>query len=179
MSVKSDSLHSACSLDPEVEALVAEVVAQGLDDPTPPPDRGPAWLKDLHDQALQTCMGAVARVDEEAARQLNDMGERLRAEQQALHDRIMTDLEGAVRRAAEAGQRHATVLSFSGADRFDEFCYLYMLKGPLKPELHAEMKAMGVAPLLPRLRRELRAAGFDVHHAWQRATNENSITVTW
>ena len=178
MSVKSESMQSACSLDPEVEALVAEVVAQGLDDPPPRP-RGPTWLKDLRDEAVATCQGAVARVDEEAARQLSDMGQRLRAEQDSLYRHIMDDLEGVVRRAAEAGQRFATVLAFSGADRFDEFCYLYMLKGPLKPELRAEMKAMGAAPLLPRLRRELQAAGFDVHHAWQRATNENSVTVTW
>lgn len=173
MSITSE--HS--SLDATVEALVAEVVASGLEDP--PPARDPGWLRDLHTYATQACQGAVTRADEDQARQLREQGARLRAEQDALRDHILAGLEEAVRTAAEAGQRFATVLTFSGADRFGEFCYLYMLKGPLKPELRAEMKAMGVAPLLPRLRRELQAAGFDVHHAWQRATNENSIAVTW
>lgn len=170
MSVKSlDSL--------EMDNLVAEVVAQGLEDPPPP--RDPSWLRDLHDHAVQACQRAVARADEDQAKQLADIGQRLRAEQDALYRHIMDGLDDAVRAAADAGHRHVTVLAFSGADRFSEFCYLYMIKGPLKPDQRQEMKAMGVTPLLPRLRRELRAAGFDVHHAWQRATNENTLTVTW
>ena len=157
-----------------VDSLIADVVSSVLDDSGDDID-----LKQLHAQAVEAAGQAVAQAEADQARELAAMGERLRAEQEGLHRCIMGGLRDAVRQAAAQGQRVATLLRFAGSDRLGEFCYLYMLKGPHKAEHRAEMRAMGASPLLPRLRRELQAAGFGVFHAWQRATNENTLSITW
>jgi hypothetical protein len=140
---------------------------------------GAADLHELYAEAVAATRDAVALAEAESARELEAMGERLRAEQGRLFRAVMAGVPEAVRAGAARGQRHAAVLQFGGSDKFGEFCYLYMIKGPYKPELREEMRAMGARPLLPRLRATLRAAGFGVHHAWQRATNENSLVVSW
>lgn len=151
---------------------------------SPPPDYGfedpsPAQLQALYQEATDTTWGAVRAAEVSRDQELAATGERLRAEQERLYQIVMLGLPGAVRAAASQGQRVATVLRFCGADKLDEFCYLYMLKGPHNPEHRAEMKAMGAKPLLHRVRAKLQAAGFGVHHAWQRATNDNTLSVTW
>lgn len=138
-----------------------------------------AVLRSLYKDAVATCEKAVRKVEEEETKRLRETGDRLRAEQNKVFEGIMTALAPAVHEAAAKGQRMATVLRFEGSDKFDEFCYLYMIKGPIKPELRQELKDMGVRPLLYRLRDVLHPAGFGVHHAWQRATNENTVSVSW
>jgi hypothetical protein len=133
----------------------------------------------LYSEAVALAAAAVAEADHAQAQEVNAMGARLREEQDSLYARIMAAIEPAVRDAAAKGARHAVVMRFGGSDVFSEFCYLYMLKGPHKADQREEMKAMGVKPLLARLRRELRPHGFDVVHAWQRATNDNTLTVVW
>lgn len=154
-----------------VDALVADAVSDAL---APVVD-----LRSLHDEAVRAAAHAVARAEQSEREELLAMGRRFAQEQEELYNQIMAALPDAVRAAAGQGRRVATVLRFGGSDRLREFCYLYMLKGPHRAEQRAEMQAMGVEPLLPRLRRELRAAGFGAHHAWQRATNDNTLSVTW
>lgn len=154
-----------------------------VDTPAPPTGGIPAPkaydFKDLFREATQLTQGAVqvAQVTEEE--ELAAMGRRLQAEQGRLFDSIMSGLPEAVREAAAKGQRTATVLRFSGADKLDEFCYLYMLKGPQNPEDRAQARRAGAVPLLRRLRDTLHPAGFKVWHAWQRANNDNTLTVSW
>lgn len=136
-------------------------------------------LKDLYAEAVAATFGAVREAEQARLEELAAAGQRLRAEQDRLFDVIMSALPGVVREAAAHGQRTAVVLRFGGADKLDEFCFLYMLKGPHNPEQRQEMRAMGARPLLQRLRTALHPAGFGVHHAWQRATNDNSLAVTW
>lgn len=165
-------------LEPVVEAEPAQPAQPSVADPgaeVPSADD----LKALYADAVRLSAGAVA--DAEAARvaEKASMGERLRAEQDRLFGLIMEGVPGAVREAAAAGHRVATVLTFEGGDKLDEFSYLYMLKGPYTPDAKAEMRELGASPLLPRLRAALNAAGFRVWHAWQRATNDNALVVSW
>lgn len=139
----------------------------------------PLDLVALHVEAVAATRGAVLQAEEAREQEVAATGARLRAEQERLFQIVMAGLPGAVRHAAAQGQRTAVVLRFTGADKLDEFCYLYMLKGPYNPEHRAEMRHMGARPLMQRLRRELQAAGFGVHHSWQRATNDNTLAVTW
>lgn len=185
--LRADDLRADESVDQIVDQIVSQVVSQvvsaALDSPPPHQPATPLPtaedLKLLHDRAVHAVKTAVAGAEQDEARELAAMGQRLRAEQDRLYARIMGDLPAAVTQAAAAGQRVATVMRFGGSDRLEEFCFLYMLKGPVKAEQRAEMRAMGASPLLPRLRRELGAAGFGVFHTWQRATNENTLSVSW
>lgn len=126
-------------------------------------------------QALSA--SAVQQQEEDEAEARKQMGVRLRAEQDRMLELILTNVPDAVREAAVKGRRIATVLDFSGADKLGEFSFLYMLKGPHKHEQRQEMRAMGAKPLIYRVRDALRP--FAVHHAWQRATNENTLSVSW
>ncbi len=120
---------------------------------------------------------AAAERDDRAAAEA--MGNRLREEQAKLLGTLLARVPTVILEAAAKGQRVATLLEFSGGDLFEEFCYLYMIKGPHAFEARAEMKRAGVTPLLDVLRRALEPAGFKVWHAWQRATNQNLVTVSW
>lgn len=136
-------------------------------------------LRALYQEATSLTWDAVRAEEVSREQELAATGQRLRAEQDKLYEIVMLALPGAVRAAASQGQRVATLLRFGGSDKLDEFCFLYMLKGPHNPEHRAEMKAMGCRPLLQRLRTKLQAAGFGVHHAWQRSTNDNALSVSW
>ncbi len=144
-------------------------------------DRGVAVadLQALYRYAVETSAQAVATADDERRATLAALGEQIRAEQDSLFCSLMEALESAVRENAQKGLRCATILQFGGADKYSEFCYLYMIKGPPRGEQRAEMHEMGVKPLLHRLIGVLRHSGFQIHHAWQRATNENTLTVSW
>lgn len=167
------------SSEKEVIDLVADLVAD------PEPQASTCALEDeqalrqLHAEAVRACKEAVRRAEDARDEEIRAMGERLRAEQDRFLKLLMSRLPEAVRQAAGEGKRTATLLQFSGSDKLDEFCYLYMLKGPVNPESRAEMKAMGVKPLMHGLRAGLGRAGFGVHHAWQRATNDNLLSVSW
>lgn len=163
---------TAAHLDcPDEPAAVAETRA------TPPDDL--EALRALRLEAAQLGEAAVAAADLQEAAEREAMGQRLVEEQDRLYGLVLGNLPSAVREAAAAGQRSAVVLRFGGADKLGEFCYLYMLKGPHSPDGKAEMKALGAAPLLHRLRAALNPAGFRVWHAWQRATNDNTLAVSW
>ena len=136
-------------------------------------------LSALYAEAVATTAAAVQHAEDARLQDMQATGQRMREEQALLYDRVMDALPGAVREAAAKGQRVATILEFAGSDKLDEFCYLYMLKGPHAHEHRHEMRQMGVKPLMYRLRDELGRAGFGVHHAWQRATNQNTLAVTW
>lgn len=134
-------------------------------------------IPDLYAEAQVATVAAVRTQEANEAEALQSMGVRLRAEQDRLVTLILSNLAPVVREAAASGRRVATILAFSGADKLDEFSYLYMLKGPHKHEHRQEMKAMGASPLIHSLRRAL--APFMVHHAWQRASNDNVLSVSW
>lgn len=157
------------------------MASQGIDDnaPSQPPSAAPGHgcMQALHAEVTAATAAAVAAVDDERRRELQATGERLRAEQDRLFAMLVDDVPRAAREAAAAGRRTAVVLAFDGVDKLGEFCYLYMIKGPVRREEREEMRAMRAAPLLPRLRRALKP--FEVHHAWQRATNQNVLSVTW
>lgn len=136
-------------------------------------------LADLFAKARELTELSVAAAvrDERAAAEA--MAKRLRAESNKLLDALLAKVPTAILDAAASGKRVATLLEFSGGDVFEEFCYLYMVKGPHTLEGRAEMKRAGVTPIMDVLRRTLHPAGFTVWHAWQRATNHNTITVSW
>lgn len=133
----------------------------------------------LFSKARELTELSVAAADRDERAAAEAMAKRLRAESDKLLDSLIGRVPTVILEAAAKGKRVATLLEFSGGDTFEEFCYLYMIKGPHTHEGRAEMKRAGVTPLMDVLRRVLHPAGFNVWHAWQRATNQNTITVSW
>ena len=136
-------------------------------------------LRALARRALELTNAAVTRVEEDRVAALAATGARMRAEQDILFKQVMCSLPAAVCDAASAGRRTAHLRHFAGGDLLAEFSVLYMLKGPHNKDDRAEMRAMGVKPLMGRLRNMLTSAGFGLHLSWQRATNQNLLSVTW
>lgn len=136
-------------------------------------------LAELFAKARELTELSVAAADRDERAIAEAMAKRLRAESTKLLDTLLGRVPTAILDAAANGKRVATLLEFSGGDLFEEFCYLYMVKGPHTQEGRAEMKRAGVEPLLDTLRRTLHPAGFTVWHSWQRATNQNLVTVSW
>lgn len=94
-----------------------------------------------------------------------------RAAQDRLFETLLHGFEGLVRGAAAEGKHEVDLLAFEGADTFNnEFCYLYLLKGPRQPEA-------GIQPLLPELRRAV--APFRLRHVWRPGTVQNKLVVSW
>lgn len=149
------------------------------EDPPPSLPPIPVDFRLLHAHAVQATQDAVQTAIQDEIDQLRELGNRLKTEQDRLFDTIVRGIPTAVMEAASQGKRTAILLKFDGADKFAEFCYLYMLKGPHKYEHRQEMRAMGVKPLMTKLRDLLCTSGFSVHHSWQRATNENVLCVSW
>jgi hypothetical protein len=83
--------------------------------------------------------------------------------------------------AAAAGAARTSLLVFHGADDTPEgLSYLFLVKGhdPARdPAAAREFAAAGFVPALDRLRAEL--APFAVGHTWDRATNVNSVEMSW
>lgn len=171
--------EAASSTREQTRDLPAGEAASQGSTPDLDPDEPEVDLRRLYADAVASCRAAVAQAEADELSQLVEMGRRLGQEQEELYDLVKRAAPPAVREAAAKGQRFATVLRFDGADKLREFCLLYMLKGPHKQELRQEMRDMGVRPLMHRLRTEFQRAGFGVHHAWQRATNENTLALTW
>lgn len=97
----------------------------------------------------------------------------------AAQDRLLTTLlEGfteKVRRAAHEGKRETELLAFNGGDTFDDqFCYLFLLKGPRSTDRDA---CPGVVPLLGTLQN--RVAPFRLRHVWKQGTVQNSLVASW
>ena len=134
-------------------------------------------FKALFAEARALSAAALDMAAEEAASQLRHTGERIRQEQDRLFDIMVGSAREAVLDSASKGGRSADVLNFDGADKFGEFTYLYMIKGPVRRDQLKDMKAMGVRPLLPRLNHALRP--FFVSHVWDRMTNENAVRISW
>ena len=134
-------------------------------------------IRTLHNEAVG--MTSTARSSELARLEMErmEMGGRIREEQERLFGRIMSVVSHAVRDAAARGQHSASVLDFGGSDKFGEFCFLYLVRGAPTGVDKREMDAMGVKPLMHRLKRCLRP--FVVRHVWTRATNDNTVILYW
>ena len=159
-------------------AVLRDAAAGAPSDAAPPPDfRADALYREAVDLSA-----AAARRDEDLARErLAALAAGLRAAQDSLLAELERRAQQLVPQAAAEGKRSADVLAFKGADMYasgeEQFCYLYLVCGPRERAHRDELRAMGVEPLLSRLRREFRP--FDVRHAWNPATNDNAVTLSW
>jgi hypothetical protein len=168
----------------DMMAAAAEdmMAAAAADAPRLPPLASAALreeLAQLREEAAATSATAASAVEIAAQTEIDAVVCRLRAEQDRLYSLIIDHVPVAVRGAASLGARSAVVLHFAGQDKLDEFCYLYMLKGPATTEGKATLRRLGIVPVLARLRETLNPVGFRVWHTWQRATNDNTLAVSW
>lgn len=140
----------------------------------------------------ETAVAAAAgtRADEE--RRLS-WGKRALSAQAGFSARLKESIPELVRAAASRGEHSATLLDFKGTDTFtaasstdgevsvddEAFCYLFLLKGPHHANQGQcdDFVAVGGAPLLPYLRREVHP--FALRHVWDRSTNNNALVIEW
>jgi hypothetical protein len=131
----------------------------------------------LRDEVLEASDRSKDRMRAEAEDARQAELERMLLEQNRLMGIVMNNLPVAVRHAAEEGARSATLLNYDGADKFGEFCYLYLIRGPPAHADREKLQAGGIVPLLHRLSGLVRP--FTIRHVWNRATNANALVAYW
>lgn len=180
----ADPAPAADPADPAPAPAPAEPAAQQTADVTS--------VQALFAEARELTTQVARRDADLEAQRLRSLARGVRAAQDRLMADIVRTMAVVVPQAAAHGQRSADVLQFQGADKYvcgadddggdgggdeESYCYLYLVRGPRERVHREELRAMGVHPLLPRIRREL--APFVVRHVWNPATNGNTVSVSW
>ena len=135
--------------------------------------RHPA-MYDLYDEARALIVARRAQETRDAETEAAAHVSAVSLAQSQLLSRLLDGFQERVMEAAREGRCEMELLAFEGGDTFDdEFCYLYLLRGPRQPDSFNS----GIAPLLPALRGSL--APFRVRHVWKQGTVQNSLVVAW
>ncbi|AGE50085.1 hypothetical protein ATCVCanal1_159L [Acanthocystis turfacea Chlorella virus Canal-1] len=103
--------------------------------------------------------------------------EEVQKAQASLVEHILSCAETEVIAAAAAGLKYATVFEFKGSDLHEDFNILFQLFGGAEQERRDQLAQFGFSGCYEELMK--RVSPFYVKHSWDRATNNNSITLFW
>jgi len=103
--------------------------------------------------------------------------EEVQKAQESLVEHILSHAEAEVISAAAAGLKYATIFEFKGSDLHEDFNILFMLFGGVEQDRRDHLSQFGFSGCYEELMN--RAAPFYVKHSWDRATNNNTITLFW
>ena len=107
----------------------------------------------------------------------NEFVENIQKVQRALIAHVSSLMEPAVISAAASGAKYADVFTFKGGDLYEGYNILFMLFGGVEQERRDQLAQYGFQGCYNDLVQAL--APFYVKHTWERATNDNIITVFW
>ena len=103
--------------------------------------------------------------------------EEVQKAQESLVEHILSSAEAEVISAAAAGLKYATIFEFKGSDLHEDFNILFMLFGGVEQDRRDHLEQFGFSGCYEKLMK--RVAPFYIKHAWDRATNNNTITLFW
>ena len=99
--------------------------------------------------------------------------------QQELRRELADALDTAVLDAARHGNRHASLLTFHGNEKYKDtdFSYLFLIKGPRDREQRADVFEHGFVPLYDTLAYDV--LPFTLQFVWVPGANANTLRVHW
>jgi hypothetical protein len=103
--------------------------------------------------------------------------EKIQAAQKELIAHIVSIAEPAVISAAASGAKSADLFTFKGSELFADYNILFMLFGGVEQDRREQLAQFGFEGCYQDLLQAL--SPFYVKHHWERATNNNNITVFW
>ncbi|AGE56303.1 hypothetical protein PBCVNEJV1_457R [Paramecium bursaria Chlorella virus NE-JV-1] len=103
--------------------------------------------------------------------------EDIQVAQKKLISHVLELVETTVISEAASGSKSATIFRFLGADLFEGFNILFMLFGGVEQERRDQLAQYGFCGCYEDLVKSL--SPFYVRHSWNRATNENTISIYW
>ncbi|AGE53436.1 hypothetical protein ATCVGM07011_163L [Acanthocystis turfacea Chlorella virus GM0701.1] len=103
--------------------------------------------------------------------------EEVQKAQESLVEHILSCAEAEIISAAAAGLKYATVFEFKGSDLHEDFNILFMLFGGVDQDRRDQLAQFGFSGCYEDLMK--RVEPFYIKHSWDRATNNNSITLFW
>ena len=103
--------------------------------------------------------------------------EEVQKAQDSLIEHILSYAESEVISAAAAGLKYATIFEFKGSDLHEDFNILFQLFGGVEQDRRDHLEQFGFSGCYETLMK--RVAPFYVKHSWDRATNNNTITLFW
>jgi hypothetical protein len=131
----------------------------------------------LYSDALRTSAETVRDYRQAEDAKIKELATWSSVIQEKLLAKLKSRLPEVVMTAAKTGARTATLLEFQGADVYCGYCYLHLILGARPGPQVRQLARHGFQPLIYRLRQEFRP--FNVMHRWDRATNKNTIEVSW
>ena len=137
----------------------------------------PTNLFALYAEAVEVSNAAEAFEDLREFEETTLFVEKITKAQALLVEHIMEASEKIVIEAAASGAKSAVVYTFRGADVFEGFSILFMLLGGVEYEQKVRLDNYGFQPALKQLADAV--SPFAMRHSWDRASNENSITLIW
>ncbi|AGE58016.1 hypothetical protein PBCVNW6652_472L [Paramecium bursaria Chlorella virus NW665.2] len=103
--------------------------------------------------------------------------ENIQNAQRDLIVKISSLMEPAVIAAAASGAKFADIFTFKGGDLHEGYNILFMMFGGVEQERRDQLEQYGFHGCFNDLVQAL--APFYVKHSWDRATNDNTISVFW
>jgi hypothetical protein len=103
--------------------------------------------------------------------------EEVQKAQKSLVEHNLSHAESEVISAAAAGLKYASIFEFKGSDLHEDFNILFMLFGGAEQERRDHLEQFGFHGVYEELMN--RVAPFYIKHSWDRATNNNTITLFW
>lgn len=103
--------------------------------------------------------------------------ENIQKAQRDLIVKISSLMEPAVIAAAASGAKFADIFSFKGGDLHEGYNILFMLFGGVEQERRDQLEQYGFHGCFNDLVQSL--FPFYIKHSWDRATNDNIISVFW
>jgi hypothetical protein len=137
----------------------------------------PTNMFNLYAEAVEVSNAAEAFEDLREFEETTLFVEKITKAQALLVEHIMEASEKIVIEAAASGAKSAVVYTFRGADVFEGFSILFMLLGGVEYEQKVRLDNYGFQPALKQLADAV--SPFAMRHSWDRASNENSITLIW
>jgi hypothetical protein len=134
-------------------------------------------LSALYAEAVQVSAAAAAFEDLVEFESTSLFVEKIQAVQKELIAHIVSLVEPAVISAAASGAKHVDVFTFKGAELFGGYNILFNLFGGIEQDRREQLGQFGFQGCYSDLLQALQP--FYVKHSWERATNNNTITVFW
>lgn len=128
----------------------------------------------LYAEAIVESERAIQHAKDLRAEEAAHLAQRIKDAQDALVDDIIKAAPTKITEAAATGARAADLLTFNGADTYQDLNLVFLVRGPRRG---ADTAAPGAASILPRLRHLMEP--FVVRHEWDAATGGNRVVVSW
>lgn len=136
-----------------------------------------ANFNSLYNEAVTVSNAAEAFADLVEFESTKIFVENVQKVQKNLIEHIISTVEENVIQAATSGFKYVDIFKFKGSELFEDYNVLFMLFGGAEAERREQLGQYGFQGCFEELMK--RVSPFYIKHSWDRATNDNILTLFW